>query len=275
MKQPQRRGTIIDMKRIAKWAREYNGYRHSVDSTHINRFLEQFTATDKDIIARLLDSIEFISVGHINHAFRSILDGLEGWHIEPKKRKGIWRFVAFSGSAGESGDSMLHNFRIANNLDKKIYNELFIARRDLLISKLGADDSLVFVDDFSGTGQQAYEAWKDTFCELLPGEPNIYLVLVRACIKARIRINSETSMRVRPYMEMMDSDNIFSSKCRHFNSQERKTILKYCLKADKRNPKGRGECGLILVFAHRCPNNSIPILHVNNRKWNGLFPRHG
>ena len=47
------------------------------------------------------------------------------------KRKGRWRFAAMSGSAGESGDAMLYQFRIANGLDARGFNELFVSRSDL------------------------------------------------------------------------------------------------------------------------------------------------
>lgn len=36
----------------------------------------------------------------------------------------------------------------------------------------------------------------------------------------------------------------------------------------------RWTCGFVIVFAHTCPNNSIPILHVSHTKWQGLFRRY-
>jgi hypothetical protein len=30
----------------------------------------------------------------------------------------------------------------------------------------------------------------------------------------------------------------------------------------------------VVVFPDRCPNNSIPVLHVSHQRWRGLFPRH-
>ena len=62
MKQPLRRGTSIDMQRVRVWVNAFAGYRHPIDATVINQWLDQFDNSHKDIIARLLDSIEFISV---------------------------------------------------------------------------------------------------------------------------------------------------------------------------------------------------------------------
>jgi len=42
----------------------------------------------------------------------------------------------------------------------------------------------------------------------------------------------------------------------------------------KENPMGFGDCGLVVVFQHRPPNNTIPILHEDHSKWTGLFPRY-
>jgi hypothetical protein len=270
MIKPKPPGTPIDAKRIDSWVNLFSGYRHSISSREIENWLGQFDRADVDLAARLLDCVEFVSHDQIITAYKSILTSLTGWHANVKKRQGKWRFVAFSGSAGESGDSMLHLFRRANNLSHRKYSELFIYRSDLLSAHLKAEDKVVFVDDFSGTGDQVCEAWGETL-ELLPGNPTVILSLVRVRNRARKRIQLETDISVHPYLELQDRDNIFSQKCKYFSETEKNAIHKYCLRADKKNPKGYSDCGLVLVFAHKCPNNSIPILHSNSRKWRGLF----
>jgi hypothetical protein len=54
---------------------------------------------------------------------------------------------------------------------------------------------------------------------------------------------------------------------------DRDNLLPYCDRADKKNPRGFGECGLLYVLCHKTPNNSIPILYANHSQWVGLFPR--
>jgi len=46
----------------------------------------------------------------------------------------------------------------------------------VLKENLGPDDTVVFVDDFAGTGNQVCTGWREVMEELLPGEPNIYLM---------------------------------------------------------------------------------------------------
>ena len=69
-------------------------------------------------------------------------------------------------------------------------------------------------------------------------------------------------------------DSVFSSECPHFSVAEKKTLLDYCMLADRNNSKGYGDAGLLVVLAHRTPNNTIPVLHANHGGWQGLFPRH-
>jgi hypothetical protein len=168
---------------------------------------------------------------------------------------------------------MLWNFRVANNLAGSASNELFIYRSDLLKEKPTADDSLVLVDDFSGTGDQVCENWK-ILQELVVGVPRVYLMLVAATQMAMDRIRSETEMIPLAHLVLTKKDNVWSAECACFNAAEKATLLSYCKRASKKIPKGRGDGGLLLVFEHSCPNNSIPVLHSRNARWRGLFPRH-
>ncbi len=274
MKTPTRRNARIDSRRLRSWANEFAGYRHHVSEDRIRAWITRFDEEHHDLAARVLDCIDFFSHDQIVGAFRSVLQGLEGWSINKRKRDGSWRFVAYSASAGESGDSMLHKFRHANNLAAKKYNELFIPRSDILRERLGADDTVVLIDDFVGSGEQACGSWANQFGELLADVGRVYLVVVAACQSAMRRIAHETSLELVPHFHLTEGDNVFASKCRHFNPTEKTALLDYCTKAESKEPQGHGDCGLLVVFAHSCPNNSIPVLHKSNRKWEGLFRRY-
>ncbi len=285
MKRPFAPGTPIDAKRYKRWLSRFGSYRAEVTNVTIQSWLKQFKK-DKDLGARILDAVEFYGQSQIYAAYREALKSLSGWHVSASKRKGQWRFAAMSGSAGESGDAMLHQFRIASKLDTKGFNEFFVSRSDLFRQsmlpegdpqRLGKDDVVVLLDDFSGTGTQVCEAWNDpatSFGALLTGVGKVYLILVAASKAARKRISAETALCPVPAHELHESDNVFSDKCRHFTTTDRAKLLHYGKIADKRYPRGFGDCGFVVVFQHRPPNNSIPILHADHSKWTGLFPRH-
>ena len=258
---------------MKSWLNTFAGYRHVVNEGRIDRFLEQFSPVDKDLGARVLDSVEFVSHEQINQGFREILNGLEGWSKFKNQRLGKWRFVPFTGSSGESGDAMIHKFRQANGLGSERYDELFIYRRDLLKERLTSEDTIVFLDDFSGTGRQATKIWEKYLHELLPDDPTIYLILVGINDRAVKKISKETDLNVLSFFHYNDRDNLFSDSCKSFTPAEKQIILKYCKRADNRYPMGSGDCGMVLVLAHNTPNNSIPILHTNHEKWEGLFRR--
>lgn len=288
MRHPGARGTAIDTKRYKQWTSRFGSYRSGVNNLAIDNWLQQFEEADRDLAARILDAVDFYDQGRIHAAYQKTLKTLElqGWHKSASKRRGHWRFAAMSSSAGESGDAMLHNFRVANGLDSKIFNELFVSRSDLFRlpmlpdgdpNKLGPNDVVILLDDFSGTGTQVCDAWNDpvtSFGALLAGVGKVYLVVIAASNLARQKISSETEISLLPSNELDESDNVFSGYCKHFTKADKDKLLQYGKIASTRNPKGFGDCGFVVVFQHRPPNNSIPILHADHQRWTGLFPRH-
>lgn len=274
MKTPGDRNAPVDLRRIRRWVSDFAGYRHSVSGDAIREWIAQFQEEDRDLAARVLDCVDFFSHNQITAAFRAVLSGLDGWHQDPTKRQGCWRFVAYSASAGESGDSMLHKFRHANNLAGRQYKELFVHRSDILRERLGRDDTVVLIDDFVGTGDQACESWSGQFGELVAEVGRVYLVVVAACNRALERVADETDLEIVPHVVLTEADNVFATKCRIFSQTEKTALLGYCERADAANPRGKGDCSLLVVFAHSCPNNTIPVLHSSNRRWEALFRRY-
>ncbi len=270
MKAPYPAGTPIDLKRFRKWLYNFTSYCNQITEDGIRLWINQFLETHRDLAARLLDSVDFIGHEQISTAFRELLSGIDGWSPKENKRRGKWYFVAYSDSAGESGDEMLHKFRTANHLNYKKYNSLFVYKSELMSLDLGPEDTVLFIDDFSGSGDQVCKSWL-SIQELLPGEPRIFLILVAASKIAINRIKEETDMGCISHKMLREKDCVFSKECHHFNVSEKNTILEYCSKVDSENPMGYGDCGFLIVFSHSCPNNTIPILHKSTREWDGLF----
>lgn len=273
MIKPKRPGAPIDSERYQKWTDRFVGYRRNVTKKKLADWIEQFAEPDHDIAARILDSIEYINLEQLENGLAQVLSRLPGWHKTKKHRRGKWRFVAFSKSAAESGQAMIYSLRSAAKLGATTYDRLFIDKRDLLGEELGPEDSVVFVDDFTGTGNQACTGWPELMSELLPDEPKVYLMLVAACVDAKKRIQDETRMSVRNWRTLKSRENFFSSDCTYFSAQDKRKVLKYCRTADRKEPKGYGDCGLLLSFSHKTPNDSLPILHKDNTRWSGILPR--
>jgi hypothetical protein len=273
MNKPLSKSAPINAKRFEKWLLHFSNYRTPVSRGLIEHWLEQFSLDDKDIAARVLDATLFINYAAIHSNYRELLNGVPGWNLNKSHRQGRWFFVPFTSSAGESGDSMLHYFRVANGMSSKLYDPLFIYRSELSSKKLTSDDTVILVDDFSGSGNQACEAWELFFREILIGSPRTILLLLAATDEAIDKIRDETEIEPHAFRLLNDDDNIFHSSCTYFSEEDKKALLSYCKIADNKSPKGFANTGALIVFAHRCPNNTIPILHSSNPSWSPIFPR--
>jgi hypothetical protein len=131
VRSPGQRGTPIDARRYRRWTNRFGAYRDPVTNVTIERWIGQFDDSDKDLAARILDSVEFYGQAQIHAAYRQALGPLQGWNDNPAQRQGKWCFAAMTGSAGESADAMLNQFRVANGLDNKKYNDTFVNRSEL------------------------------------------------------------------------------------------------------------------------------------------------
>lgn len=273
MRTPKPPGKPVDAVRMQSWLDRFDGYRIATTYARIKEWLQYFKGEHTDLGARVLDAVTFLKSEDMEEALRMIVAHLPGWHKSLARRQGKWRFLAFSIRAGESGDTMLHKARTALGLTGSRYDDLFIHKADLLREELGPDDNVAFFDDFAGTGQQACRAWRE-LAELLPGSPKTYLILIAAGQRAINRITQETGLKVVAKHVLRAGDDIFSGDCLHFTQHEKDRLLEYCKIADRAKPQGYGDCGFVVVLAHRTPNNTIPVLHANHPQWRGLFPRH-
>lgn len=261
-------------KELRKNSNIFNGYRHPVPEERIQEWINQFGENNVELAEKLVINVNFVSNDRIACCFRDGLASLQGWHIDEGSREGKWRFAAFSASAGESGDAMIHRFRHANNLASRRHNSLFIHRSDILRESLGPEDSIVLIDDFIGSGSQASSSWDSIFGELLAEVGRVYLLVVCAANNGASVVGENTGMEVVASHFLQDSDNVFSDACKYLSSEQRSTLLEICTGICPKSPRGFGDCGLLLVFAHSCPNNSIPVLHYNVKNWEPLFRRY-
>ena len=273
MKTPMDRAIEVTPARVRRWTEQFGSYRHQVTEQSIRAWLDQFRQPDRDTAARILDAVDFYNHARIAAAYRQALEVLPGWHLDPTRRQGRWKFAGMGSSAGESGDRMLHEFRLANRLTGNAHKDLFCYLSDLVQLRLGVNDTLVLLDDFVGTGDQVCATWSQSIEELVAGVGTIYLVVVVGARDGRARIEQETDMSMLPMNELNASDNLFDDHCSHFTREEKAAILRYCNRADREAPRGYGECGLLTIMQHRTPDDTIPILHARSARWTGLFPR--
>jgi hypothetical protein len=154
MRKPLPPNTAIDTRRIQRWIQSFPGYHESISAITLESWLNQFQGTDRDLAARLLDYVAYVTSGEIRASYQNLLGSLEGWHRQKTNRTGNWFFVPFSVGAGESGDAMTHVFRMATSMSSRFFTQEFIHPSELLKKMPGPDDTVVLIDDFAGTGNQ-------------------------------------------------------------------------------------------------------------------------
>jgi hypothetical protein len=263
---------MIAQAKLDAWIGLFSAYRHPPGPHALQQWLNYFGGHDENLASSVLDLVHLVSEHSIQQGYRRSLDRVSGWSPNKRDRRGRWFFAGY-GSAGESGQAMLRIFREANNLTSERFQYLFVSARELPALQLTALDTVVFVDDFAGTGTQIVKSWPVTK-ELLGSEARTFLILCAITRSAQDRILAKTGMRVISPIVLQNQHNVFHNSFNSFNAAEKARLNEYCSRADSRNPRGYGGCGLLLVLAHRTPNNSLPILHVNRPRWRGIFPRY-
>jgi hypothetical protein len=263
---------LIAQAKIDAWVERFSAYRHPPSAAAMRQWLEYFGDADEVLAVSVLNKVRLISEHKIQIGYKQSLARINGWNPSKRHRQGRWFFAGY-GSAGESGQAMLRIFREANGLSSDRFQYLFVSSGELPSLKLSAQDTVVFIDDFAGTGRQVVKSWPVTK-ELLGSEARAFLVLCAITETALARISAETGLRVICPMVLRGDHNIFNNASTSFDAGEKARLLAYCMRADSNRPRGFGDCGLLLVLSHRTPNNSLPILHVNKRKWRGVFPRY-
>jgi hypothetical protein len=138
----------------------------------------------------------------------------------------------------------------------------------------GRVSAIVFIDDFSGTGQQLSEWWANVEPLVRPKTARVVVGLLVLNGVARSRL--EQFARTLCVDELDATANVLGAACADFEAEEKDVLIQYCLKTGSSADyvHGRGACGLLLSFKHGCPNNSLPILWWEGKPWRPLFKRH-
>ena len=262
---------VATCKQIRDWVQRFTPYRLPPTPDSVVAWLSRFAPEHQSIARRILDRVDVIPELEIQKGYKRALAGLSGWSRTPSRRRGRWYFAGVGGP-GESGQAMLRLFREANHMTRASWNSLFVSLTELPDLGLSAYDSVVFVDDCAGTGNQVVRSWP-VIAELVASEAKCYLLLTVATTKAKERIGEETELIVRANTTLGPDADVYSAECGAFNQSEKSILDKYGKIAWRDHPRGFGACGLCIVLSHKTPNNSLPILHANHDAWRGLFPR--
>jgi hypothetical protein len=164
-------------------------------------------------------------------------------------------------------------FKTVNGLQGPAHKSKFkyISQLNLLYKE--KDVTIVFLDDFICTGEQAIDCWNN-IKSVMPQNAEAILAVVAAFQQGVDNIQDNTDLKVTFHKILDEKDRLLSDKNRKFTKGEKKILKKYCKKTGLSEPFGYKDSQACIVFHYKTPNNSVSILTANNSKWKGLFPRY-
>ncbi|EKF9443423.1 hypothetical protein O1C42_001591, partial [Vibrio cholerae] len=206
------------------------------------------------------------------------------------------RFLGI-GNPSESGTHLLYFFRQENGLGK----ENFIHSHEILSFDRSDENNLkirmkkpdikryVFLDDVCGSGTQAIEYSKDLISDMKAVDSSIqvYYFTLFSTVKGMQNIRDNSLFdKVDCVFELDESFKCFSDESRQFRNESELPISKLfakelcenygmkLLKGNKRDCLGYKDSQLLLGFAHNTPDNTLPIIWVDDMEWEPLFKRY-
>lgn len=252
---------------INELTQKFSTYGRGIDKIAVTRWLRRFESKHLPLALKLLKSVDYYNQGRVLMEFKELFNQLvqlEGPDLSNTL------FASF-GYPGESGDEMVYRFRLANRLDGADLNPNFLYLSDVGKYLDTKNLKFIFINDFVGTGKQAVETWEN-IAGLISEQNEVYLLVMAACQEGIDKIRQRTRLRVVANRTLAEESRVFSDKNSVFSAQERDILHKYCEIAGGFT-EGYGDIQSLIIFHFRAPNNSIPILWCNNRRWKGLFVR--
>lgn len=229
------------------------------------RWMAQFSDDDLDLAAKILDKITYYSSINIRVLVRELVQSIFLKYDNIHRKRIL--FIPI-GNAHE-GSSI-----IARALREEIPEENIIHMLDLLERDPTTYNMIVFLDDFSGTGSQIRDFWDANEPFIRPRVAHYIFALLVVNQRARATILEIAD--VMCVHELNENYNVLSPTSDKFTPEEKLRIRYYCERTGC-SPEyryGFDYCGLLLVFTHTCPDNSLSILwKITEGIWEGLFMR--
>jgi hypothetical protein len=194
--------------------------------------------------------------------------------------------VSYVDGPGKSGATYAGLYAEENGiLAERVVEKTALARS---VHKFSEVQALVFVDDFTGTGDQACEY----IAGLARGGSNIwarpglrsYFLIVAGFGKAQDRIQSEIDklqlpIQVRVCMPLGEEDRFFSERSAAFPDPVTRVEAEAIARRMgapllRQKALGWGNLASRVVFESSIPNNAPPILWAASGSWTPLFPRY-
>jgi len=242
------------------------GDHEDITAGRVTRWLAQFEDPDLPLAVQVIRAIRYFNAINIRTMTKQLLE----ISIDELNQRNLLRaaFVAV-GSLGAGSGTVA---RILRDRLKSTRHRM-LSMLEVASLKRGAVDAIIFIDDFSGSGQTLEKWWENVEPIVRPTNAQVFVGLLVVNERAHERIRAFAE--VFAVEELAASANVLSPENSTFTDEEKPRVFEYCQRTGcgEKYEAGWGQCGLLLAFKHGCPNNSLPILWVHEGQWRSLFNR--
>lgn len=268
---------------IEEWLNNFQGANAEAERAIALRLLSQFVCLDQTEIEQSLKAVYRLLFRYptLQSIRRANGNSMDPGVIEPAYESSLQRtrFLGL-GAPGSSGNLLLYHFRQQNELPDDLFCSTESAKASVAA---GAVDTLVYIDDVSGSGKQATDFWRDHLTDAVLADKKIYYFPLFGTAKALNKIRDKTGFTARSLFTLDGSFRCFSTRSRYFADGEESTrrlakeiCLRYGKKIEPSAPLGFRDGQLLLGFSHNTPNNTLPIFWSTGKgshSWRPLFVR--
>jgi hypothetical protein len=258
--------------------------KNSVSPVDVVNWLNNFKKSEVDKALLVLENLEFITENEIielyEHRLSTIINKLPNHKI----------IVHPIADYGKSSTLMVYYFKKTPTY--KAYEQRFkfyphYSNFKYKLDRNHPEFSVIFLDDFSGSGNQFNKYYQTYVKPQLSKTLNLksiffltlfYLPRAKSLIeKSNSEINVEGEIR---YPVFLTNRSVFGNRdhmlpiremC-HSYGKSLFSIYDKIKQADVPHPLGYNNSQALIVFAYNPPNNTLPIIW-SSKNWNPLFPR--
>lgn len=261
-----------NLKRIEKPLKETVEHLDGIiTQDEIENWIQQFNEDEEQILClKLLKNIRFYNNKQIRQMCKTCHSKLLFDLDREKSEKIIFIPV---GKPGKSGNFLIYLYRLENHL-----KDSQIVEFDN-IEEQSNYDTIVFIDDLIGTGEQFSNFIDKSKLEKYKSEgKKIYYLALVGFEDGISRIIKDNKINIKTAQKLTTTDLPLSKQCDILEEGEKtkaKEILQeYGGKLFKDNSLGFQNFGALVAFDYRTPNITFPIFWSDAKGWFPVFKRY-
>lgn len=268
----------IPPRKIEKWLENFTGDALCSDYSSKDKAKE----IERQIALFLLCNFVYYNENEIKHLMKTMFNNYAHSVFTAENKNivndndfdnllNITQFT-YMGDISESSAHLLYLFRQENELSKYNFNKKLQTK------------NIVFVDDFSITGSQAYAYIEKYKSENAISNEQIFILLMIATDTAINELKKINDIILLPCIVMDTKSQTFSDSSIVFEGYEelyKNQAQKMCeyygnqiANDSKTTPLGYKNGGYLFGAYYNIPDNTMPIFWVQSNSWNGLFKRY-